>query len=73
MPDYIVGIVGYSPSEDGTQHAVYLDCAGRQFIVDGRGRRRYGIWYVPAGEEAGRPQERNGAAGRNGDHRGPHA
>src|SRR5205823_6508125 len=37
MPDYIVGIVGYRPSEDGTQHAVYLDCTGRQFVVDGTG------------------------------------
>ena len=70
MPDYIIGIVGYRPSEDGTQHAVYLDSAGRQFIVDGKGHRHYGVWYVPPAEDAGRPEERNGAAERNGDHRG---
>jgi hypothetical protein len=47
MSDYVVGIVGYRPSEGGTQRAVYLDSAGRQFVVDGRGRRLYGVWYVP--------------------------
>jgi hypothetical protein len=47
MPDHIVGIVGYRPSEDGTLNAVYVDAAGRQFIVDPKGRRVYGLWYVP--------------------------
>jgi len=48
MPDYIVGIVGYRPSADGTQHAVYVDRAGRQFVFDAKGHRVYGLWFRPA-------------------------
>src|SRR5438270_756497 len=48
MPEYVVGIVGYSLSEDGTQQAVYLDRAGRQFIVDRKGHRLYGVWFQPS-------------------------
>jgi hypothetical protein len=45
MPNNIVGIVGYHPCEDGALNAVYLDAAGRQFIVDLKGRRVYGVWF----------------------------
>ena len=39
-----------SVAVDGTQHAVYVDCAGRQFVFDARGRRVYGLWFRPADE-----------------------
>jgi hypothetical protein len=65
MPDYIVGIVGYRLADDGLQHAVYLDRAGRQFIVDRKGHRVYGVW-LRSGDDAPGPAEE-----RNGDHRVP--
>jgi hypothetical protein len=57
MPDHRIGIIGYRAREDGTEHAVYRDAAGRQFMVDGKGRRSYGVWFTLAAEESPQAEE----------------
>jgi hypothetical protein len=40
---------------DGQTRPVYEDQDGRQFVIDGRGRHVFGVWYVQPNENADRP------------------
>jgi len=46
--------VAYIEFTHGKMHPVYEDCDGRQYVLDGRGQRVFGIWYIPP-EDVDRP------------------
>jgi len=46
--------VAFIEFTDGVMRPVYEDDDGKQFVVDGRGKQVFGVWYIPR-EDVDRP------------------
>jgi len=42
--------IAYIEFTDGACRPVYEDQDGHQFIVDRKGRQRFGVWFIPREE-----------------------